>query len=633
MRSPLSVVIGSSWTSGLVQFLCFAALFATYDLKILARQRAAPHGVSLVNYVVRDGRTDESAMYMAALRELVDGETASTDPYLKQHRHAADIRPRLPVWIGYACHWLGANTIADVRVGRVAFGGATNATVVLMHALLPALAAVLLVRVFSTLVGPGMGFVLALLAIGSVCYQGNFYVNALRLAHLGGPISYNPEFHLFGPHSMHLDFNRYFSPGITFGVFLLGLLPLALDPDMDRRRTPIIVGGAIGLQLESYPHAALVLAAIAACLLAFALIRRRAEKSLAPALQAFVLNVATMAVACAIVAAPWLWRWSEFRHLAEASDIVQRVGFLDERIDTQRTPILVWLVVALLLRRAANRAANARPGAMLGTPADRFWTAAMIATAATVWIPGLFGQYGLFPQPWLIPLRCLCFVVPVLVGYPAVLWFRAARPLWATARWARSLGIAATVAYAALLFHGEYAAGRNNAHLYAVTPEMARCRESILAHSPPQSTVLCDDLRLVSYLACETDRYSFIGYGASSNASTHELLERLMIPSVLQGMSFEQFHAQHYVVGRGLPHGPTGAHWALHHGGDARPIEFERLRAMYDALAHVEAGQLIARYPFDYLYIDPARLDERFRPLFEPTADVWLLRRTVPSPQ
>jgi hypothetical protein len=266
---------------------------------------------------------------------------------------------------------------------------------------------------------------------------------------------------------------------------------------------------------------------------------------------------------------------------------------------------------------------------MLTTPADRFWTAAMIATAATVWVPGLLGQYGLFPQPWLIPLRCLCFTMPALVGYPAVLWFRAARPRWTATRWASGLGVAAMLGYAALLIYGEYAAGRNNAHLFAVTPEMARCRDAVVANTPPQSIVLCDDLRLVSYLACETDRYSFIGYGASSNARTDEMLERLMIPCVLQDMPFEQFHAEYYVVGHGLPYGPTGAHWALHHGGDARPVGVERLRAMYDGLGRLDAAELVAHYPFDFLYLDPARLDPRFRPLFAATSDTWLWRPVV----
>lgn len=627
MRTPLNLLAGRSWTTGLVQLLCFAALFATYDLKILARQRHAPHGVSLVNYIVRDGRTDESAMYMPAVRELVDGQFSSTDPYLKDYREAPDIRPRLPVWIGYACHWLGARSIAGLRVGHVAIGGETNAAVVLMHALPPALAAMLLVRLFSTLVGPGMGFVAALLAVGSVCYQFNDYINALRLTHLGGPISYNPEFHLAGPYSMHLEFNRYFSPGITLAVFLLGLLPLALDPDFQRPRTSIWAGAAIGLQLEAYPHAALVLAAVAASLLAFALRRQIRDDGLRRAARSTALRAATMAAACVAVASPWLMRWVAFRQLPAAADILQRVGLLDERIDTQRTPILVWLAIALLLRRAANRAVGRPPGEMLATPTDRFWSAAMLAALVTVWIPGLFGHYGLFPQPWLIPLRCLSFLVPALVAYPAVLWFRAARPRWTHRRLARSLGIAAVIAYAALLFHGEYAAGRNNAHLYAVTPEIARCRDAVLANTPPQAIVLCDDLRLVSYLVCETDRYTYIGYGASSNASTDELLERLMIPCILQGLSFDRFHADYYVAGHGLPQGPTGAHWALHHGGDARPIAVERLRQMYDALTRLAPQEVIDRYPFDALYLDPPRLDARFRPLFEPTANAWLQRR------
>lgn len=619
-------VLDSWWQSGLVQFLCFAALFATYDLKILARQRNAPDAVSLVNYVVRDGRIDESAMYMAPVRECIDGHWASTDPYLKDHRHEPDIRPRLPMYVGYGCHLLGANTLAHAEAVGIPIGGATNAGVLLMHSIPPALAAVLLVRVSATLVGPGMAMVLTLLAVGGICYQGNFYVDALRFTQLGGPASYNPELHLFGPYSLHLEFNRYFSPGITFGIFLLGMWPLAVDPDMIRRRTPLLSGAASGLQLESYPHAALVLAVTAGCLLMFAFRRRRHEAGFRSAAKSLVTHAALMAAACVIVAAPWGYRYIEFRTLPAAADIMQRVGFYDSRVDTQRTPVLAWLIVALLLRRAAHNAAGAEPAGWFERSADRFWAALMVAAAVTVWIPGLLGHAGLFPQPWLIPLRCLCFLVPLLVGYPAVLWFQAARPRWAAMRSSRTLGVAATLGYLAVLFHGEYAAGRNNAHLFAVTPEMARCRRDVLEISPPASILLCDDLRLVSYLVCETDRYSLIGYGASSNATTQEMLERLMIPCVLQGLSFDQFHTNYYAVGHGLPSGPTGAHWALHHGGDARPVEVEILRGMYATLNQLDAAALVRRYPFDYLYLDPARLATRFRPLFETMTGTWLLR-------
>lgn len=632
MRSPIDLVTGASWRSGVVQFACFAALFATYDLKILARQRNAPHGVSLVNYIVRDGRTDESAMYMPTVRECVDGDWSSTDPYLKDHRDAPDIRPRLPAWIGAACYRLAEATIADARINGIAIGGPTNAAVLLLHVFPPALGAVLLVRIFARLVDRRTAFVLALLAVGGICYQPNYYVNLLRLSHFGGPASYNPELHLFRPYSLHLEVNRYFSPGITFGVFLLGLWLLAVDPELKRRRTAFLTGAGIALQLEAYPHAALVLSTIAGCLLIFATADRRREVGAVKATGELAVRAVAMLAALAVVAAPWVWRYFAFRRLPEAADIVQRIGIFDGRVDTQRTPILVWLVVALLLRRAAHRARQGRSSDTDFTGADRLWAAMMFATAGTVWIPGLLGHAGLFPQPWLIPLRCLSFLVPVLVGYPAMLWFRAATPRWAISPWSRRSALAAILAYAALLFHGEYAAGRNNAHLYAITPEMARFRVAVLGHTPPESAVLSDDLRLVSLLVCETDRYAAIGYGASSNASTNELLERLMIPCVLQGMPFERFYADYYLAGRGLPDGPSGAHWALHHGGDVQPVAPERLRAMYERLSQLAARDLAALYPFDYLYLDPARLDARYRPFFAATPDPWLWRRNVGEP-
>ncbi|HEY2759264.1 MAG TPA: hypothetical protein VGI75_00935, partial [Pirellulales bacterium] len=125
-----------SWRATIAQFALFACLFSLYDATILYLERHAAHGVSLVNYVIRDDRTDESAMYMPEIRELVDGHTDSTDPYLEEHRHDPSIRPEIPTWIGYFLFRLG---------------GSTNLAIVLLHTLAPAAGAVLLMRIFAAL--------------------------------------------------------------------------------------------------------------------------------------------------------------------------------------------------------------------------------------------------------------------------------------------------------------------------------------------------------------------------------------------------------------------------------------------------------------------------------------------------
>jgi hypothetical protein len=618
------LLTGSSPLARGNRFVFFCVLFAVYDATILRRQRHAPHGASLVNYIVRDGREDESAMYLPAVRELVDGNYTSTDPYLKEHRNDPDIRPRAPAWIGWLCSLLGAAI-------RPIVGGSTNATVLLMHVLPPAVGVMLLVRLSRTMLGSHAAFFVSLLAIGGVCYQVNYYVVALHLADLGGPVAYNPELHLFRPYSIHLEFSRFFSPGVTFIAFALGLLPLAADPDFSRRRTRLLVGATLGLQFYFYPHAALVLSALAATLLAINFVRasrQRGDRLTAAA--ALLRTSATIALAAAIVLIPYAVQAYHFQRFENAADVMSRVGFYDERIDTQRTPVLCWLALAVLLKRSANRAAGRRAGDCVDTPVDRFWTAAVVASVATAWLPGLFAAYGLFPQPWLIPLRCLCYVVPLLGASPALERLRYATAVCPRRQrvvgWA---GLAAGFGYAALLINGEHAAGRNNAHLFATSQAIAQGLETVSAHTPSDATILTDDLRLTMALVGETDRYAYIGYGSVSNASNREMLERLMIPCVMQAMPFREFYEEHFVRGFGLPDGPSGEHWALHHGSSVLKVTPAELLRMYDELAARAPAALLARYPIDFVYLPPDRLDGRFRALLLPTADPWLLKNAA----
>ena len=609
---------GGTWLRLAGEFAGFVALFAAYDLAVLHKQIAAPLGVSLVDYIVRDGRTDESTMYMPTVRELADGEYRSTDPYLKERRTLPSIRPRLPSWTGYLCYLAGRTP---------------NGAVVLLHAVPAALSAVLLLRMNCHVVGRPWGRLPTLLAIGGAAFQGNYYVELLRIAELAGPPHYNPELALLGPYSFHLEFSRYFSPSITFGMFMAGLAPAAFDPDLARRRTSLFLGAGIGLQMEAYPHGALILGVLAAALLAIGWRRAAAAGESWPLRCATLLRrTALMGLAAAIVSAPWVWRWSEFRKLPQARDIVERVGFSDERVDTDRTPILVWLGIAVLLRRGANRVAGRPAGELSATPADRFWTALLVASVITTWLPGIPGHYGLFPDPFLIPLRYTSYLAPLLVGYPVALWIRSAGPAWAVGRSGRRWATAATAAYTALLLYGEIAAGRNNAHLYVVTPEMARFRDAVLRDTQQQSIVMTDDLRLTSFLVCETDRYSYVGYGSSSNASTDELVERLMIPSIVAGLAFDEFYLEHYMRGFGLPNGPSGAHWALHHGGDTAPRTEADLRSMYDRLAALPPAKLLARHDFDYAYLTASPPVAPYLDFFDetPTDDLYARKERPP---
>jgi hypothetical protein len=601
-----------SWRAQFVQFALFVAFFSLYDATVLYLGRGAPHGVSLVNYVVRDQRTDESTMYMSAVRELVDKHYESTDPYLKEHRKDPSIRPELPVWIGYLCYKVG---------------GSANVAVFLLHTIFPALGAILLVRLFAGFVTPRIALALVILSIGGACYAINNYFEWLHLAKLSGPYTYTPEEHLFSDSTEHVRFNRFFSPGITFPLLLIGLLPLVSDPDLNRRRSLIAFGLVLGLQLYVYPHAIVFLACVGGAIFAIEIVR---NYQLGWPLKRIIGNAARrgawIAGAALLVAIPYLRQSMSFRASADAADIMARIGFGDDFFGSVRTPVLLWLALAVVLKTSANRRTGHGAWDVLSTSRDRAWLALTLGSAIATWIPGLLSEALSFPTPWLIPLRIVSYLVPVLVAYPLVQWLSALHPAWPTKPWAKPLRVRAMAAYCALLIFGEFAAASRNADGYQITDEMSQFQNVVLTGTKPDSIVMTGDLRLAAWLVCETDRTSFIGYGSSSNASNAELLQRIMTVAILQGKSFDDFYNQCYRHGYGLPEGPSGEHWTLHHGSSGLSYGYARLKKLYSKLQKRSPRSLMHRYDCDYVYLPRDQIAAPFSELVVETSDPMLQR-------
>ena len=198
----------------------------------------------------------------------------------------------------------------------------------------------------------------------------------------------------------------------------------------------------------------------------------------------------------------------------------------------------------------------------------------VIGSLGSTWLSGICGYWLEFPQPWLIPLRIVSFVGPVIVAYPIAQWLaRAQRQEW-VGKWLTPIANRAAVAYCGLLVFGEISAGGNNASYYDITDRMDQFHTTVSAVGSTTAVILTDDLRLAAWLVCETDHSSFIGYGGSSNASNREMVERLMIPSIIQGRSFVDFYSGQYLGANGLIWGPSGEHWMLHHGSVALHDEF-----------------------------------------------------------
>jgi hypothetical protein len=97
---------------------------------------------------------------------------------------------------------------------------------------------------------------------------------------------------------------------------------------------------------------------------------------------------------------------------------------------------------------------------------------------------------------------------------------------------------------------------------------------------------------------------------------------------VLQGRSFDDFYQHHYLGFNGLPGGPSGEHWTLHHGSaDLRTLFPEKqLGKMYRSLVRRPAGELLRRFQCDYVYLPRDAIALRFQLFLEPTSEPFMQR-------
>jgi len=605
-----------------VLWLAFALLFSLYDSSVLLANARAPHGASLLNYEVRDGKIDESLMYMPSIRRKAHGAWGYTDPYIKEHRDQPEIRPCLPAWIGCVLYWAG---------------GGVNGCVVLLHVVLPAAGGVLLVRFFRSFVSLRLALGLALLGVGGACYAINWYLTALHLVPLGISeyFPYCPEKCVLGGDGMlHLQANRFMSPGVTLPWLLVALCALGHDPDLRRPRRAVLVGLVWGLQLYVYPHGFAFLGMLFAALLVvnlWAAWSKTADGAGAPAVRQTARAALLIGLSAAVVAVPFGVGLLRFRATPNAGDVLLRAGYSDDLWATMHAPIYLWVALAVWLKTLANRAEGRRAWSMTATPQDRLWLALVAVSSLGTWLASALAAIRLFPQPWLIPSRITSFLVPVVVAWPLVVW---AKNEWSAAarRWATGVAAAGLVLYAALLTCGEVASGVHNAPHYQLTGAMCAFREAVEGQTESEATVMTDDLKLAALLVNATDRYSYLGYGIASNASNEELLERLMVPCVMKGKTFDQFYEQHYRKGFGLPNGPAGGHWVLHHGMTTTDFDRELLAAKYSELVDLRAQELLSRYACDYVYLGADEVEQRYRELLEPTGSPSLFRVKIVRP-
>jgi hypothetical protein len=549
----------------------FAVLFSLYDVSILWHG-----GDTLANYaLLRDGRDDEVLMYLPAMRNVADGGAAAGECYLADHRGEPSIRPPLPALAG---GWLLRAT------------GSESATILLLHVVPPVIGAILLLLAWDPHL-PTPWLVLAgILSVCSAAYAAGRRVLDLFVSTDDAQRAYEFWRVSLGYHNsyyrhFHLEFTRFLSPGMTF-LFVAASLWLVRDSSRWLKpKTAWMFGALTAFQLYVYPHNAFFMGVLwTVGVIAVALENPK------PALW----QAMRFAAAAALTAVPFAVRVMQFKTLPLATEIVQRAGYVDAPFKALRWPLLLWLAAAALVVL------------MVRIKADRVW----YVTAASCFL-ALLGSaaaapMGALPQSWLMGTRIVVFIVPFIVLIPFVIgWGATQNGLVAgwilVALCGQSLAISEWRA-------GEFVAGRMR-----LSDDDKAFLAVVESDTKPFDVVLTDDLRHACLMVSRTNRRSYVAYGICSNASNKELLERLMIPGVICGRTFDEFLAEDYLKGRGTFNGPNGRHWVLHHQNDIKPLDDSFVRATYDELVSLSPKELLSRYRFDYAAFGLDEINERYR--------------------
>lgn len=613
----------TSWTQRWIEFLFFLILFAAYDSIVLLSQTGQSRNLSLINYIVRDGRTDESAMYWPFVREAAAGRIRTTDPYLVEYQRSPDLKPRLP-------------TLVCAAVLRCM--GDTNWSVLIIHALFPAMAALLLVEISAVFISRNAALALTILSVAGVAFAWNDLFVALRVTDLGGPHKYNAIEHFYSGSGLHMEFQRFFSPGLTLFPFLLGLWILLSDAKLQKLKTLAIAGAILGLHTEIYIHGGVTYATLVCSLIALCCLRDLQKVPFSRTLWNLTWRAGIFFTFTFMTSWPWLMRYRAFRLTPYATEIMFRVGNFDFTPDIYRLPMLAWTFLAIYMRHVAllRECKTSNPSSIrfLDNPLDLIWASLVLTEFIAGWFAGIAGDWGLFPCSHLINYRYLSYLAPLMVAYPAALLLNQARAQGhqtavTILKTAGALGMLFSLV---AILHGEARAALNCAPLYGIPPEIAKIRDEVIPATPPGSVIMTDDLRVTSYLVCESNRKTYIGYASVSLAPTGELIDRLMIPSIVVGRSFEEFERDHYARACGLPQGPNGQHWVLHHGGDIQPVPKEVLAERYEGLRRLPAEDLFHRYRFDFAYFQGVSPIEPYGSLLRPTKVEGLYQRSSVAP-
>ena len=263
---------------------------------------------------------------------------------------------RIPIWRASARSFdsagdSGLDWIFAVSIGREHQPGNRFIT----H-FCAAAGAVLLVRIFSVMVGPKAAIAVTLLSVGGVVYASHQYLEWLRLIDLPSTFSYNPELHLAQKYAGHLGYNRFFSPGTTLPLLLIGLLPLLRDADLRQRKSLLIFGALLGLQLYVYPHAILFLGLVGLAAIGISALgdwRRQGETL--QTVRKTLRRIGLVAVPSVVVGIPFLVEYKNFHHWHISKDVIARIGLSDEFANSAGPIVFAWLAVGIALKWIVDR--------------------------------------------------------------------------------------------------------------------------------------------------------------------------------------------------------------------------------------------------------------------------------------
>jgi hypothetical protein len=456
-----------------------------------------PLVVSDVSFVT----IDETYSHASRLREVYDGRLIPTDAGLAEHKAK-------PV----AYYPLEVTAVG--LLGRLA-GVPISAAYVLADFLLPPLDFLLLFLLFRRLTQHGLfSAFAALLLLAGGAQNVVMFLARVVVAAVHGPGALPA---VVRP----LEFSRFPVPEATF-LLLAAALYAAVRAVEASRRWPwtLVAGTAFGLLVSSYIYYWMfVTAGVGLAIAAFAVRGRTREAR----------SLMSIVAVAAAVSLPYWVSFFRFRALAEAPDVLARVGLEHAAGAAMPSPrLLVLTLLAAAVAWASRRAAHVVVVACaLGIPVIQnahLLTGVMIQT--------VHWNYRIV-HVWETVLATVVVGAGLMLGSDAAPSDVARRVLRRGLASASAVGLALTLVF---LLGYQWLLVARTAPAYRLPAGYAQAFHWIDASTPRDSVVMSASFETSMLLPVHTHASGYLAHGVVSLASTAELVDRLLLAYRLFGI-------------------------------------------------------------------------------------------------